>query len=160
MNIYNWNKSIIFKLRLFSIIFHITHRKSYWAIRIKIRMSDQGLLKASERGDLNRVQQLLTNKNVNVNCKDIWILKHSWDFNLAFFLLDFKKIIYLRNLLLIFNNTPLFYAASNGHEEIVSQLLEQKGININCKNIWIQKYSPCSNLTFVIIFQKTNSLWN
>ena len=34
-----------------------------------------------------------------------------------------------------FNDTPLIYAALNGHSEIVETLLSQEGIEINCKNI-------------------------
>ena len=36
------------------------------------------LLKASEEGDINSVQNLLSIKDINVNCKDILIKKHSY----------------------------------------------------------------------------------
>ena len=39
----------------------------------------------------------------------------------------------------IFNETPLLFASKNGHTEIVQLLLSQPGIEINCKDIWIQK---------------------
>ena len=40
-------------------------------------MSNQDLLDASKNGDLKSVQRLLTNKNIDINCKDILIQNHS-----------------------------------------------------------------------------------
>lgn len=37
-------------------------------------MSNQDLLKACEVGDIKSVQQLLNNKKIDINCKDILIL--------------------------------------------------------------------------------------
>ena len=48
-------------------------------------------------------------------------------------------LTYIWNWISIFNNTPLICASSNGHTEIVQLLLSQPGIEINCKNIWMQK---------------------
>ena len=40
-------------------------------------MSNKDLLNASEKGDLKSVQRLLTNKNIDINCKNILIQNHS-----------------------------------------------------------------------------------
>ena len=49
--------------------------------------------------------------------------------------------------------TPLICAAYHGHTEIVDHLLLQPKIDINCKNILIQKHSCNSNLIFLMKFQ-------
>ena len=44
------------------------------------------------------------------------------------------------NLISVFNSTPLIVASLEGHTEIVQLLLSQREIEINCKDILIQKY--------------------
>ena len=39
-------------------------------------MKNKNLIDASENGDLKLVQQLLTNKKININCTDISIQKY------------------------------------------------------------------------------------
>ena len=48
---------------------------------------------------------------------------------------------HLWNLTLTFNWTALIYAAYNGRTEIVRLLLAQTGIDINIKDILMQKHS-------------------
>ena len=51
------------------------------------------------------------------------------------------------------NNTPLILASLNGHVQIVQLLLSQPGIDINCKDIWIQKSFIIFKYTYLMRFQ-------
>ena len=53
------------------------------------------------------------------------------------------------NLNQSFHDTPLICAAREGHIEIFDYLLSQPNIDINCRDILIQKYSFYSNLFFI-----------
>ena len=57
-------------------------------------MSNQELLIASEKGELEKVQQILINKGVNINCQNILSLKNHSISN-SLFLMIFKfKLFY------------------------------------------------------------------
>lgn len=48
-------------------------------------MSNQELLIASDKGELEKVQQILINKRVNINCQNILSLKKSFNLKHPFF---------------------------------------------------------------------------
>ena len=80
---------------------------------------------------LNLVKQISTVKTFEYN-------NQSWHSN---FWLFHEISIWndIWNWISIFDSTPLIYASKNGHTEIVQLLLSQPSIEINWKNIWMQK---------------------
>lgn len=77
-------------------------------------------------------------------------MKNKITFEIQNFLLYLILInIYLWNLAWTFNYTSLMWAVQNNHMEVFQLLLEQKGIDINCKDIWMQNHSWYSIPTFL-----------
>lgn len=56
------------------------------------------------------------------------------------FLMKFTNTFISRNLTLIFYFTALNIATCNNNIEIVRELLSRKDIDVNKKNIWIQRH--------------------
>ena len=102
---------------------------------------------AAHHGHTEIVDHLLLQPNIDINIKGILNQKHSWYSNLISISNHFW------NWNQSFNWTPLICSAANGHTEIVNYLLSQPNIDINCKNILIQKHSFYSNLIFLMKFQ-------
>ena len=91
------------------------------------------LIYAAYNGHTEIVQLLLSNPNIDINCKNVLIWKHLYHSNLIF--LWYSSFYHFWNLIWKFNYTPLIVASSIGYTEIVKLLLSQSGIEINCKDI-------------------------
>lgn len=54
-------------------------KANYWALFLLffyIQMTNQSLIDASSKGDIESVRSILSQKKISVNCMDIWLLIH------------------------------------------------------------------------------------
>ena len=101
--------------------------------------NNTALIVATEKDHSDIVRELISQESIDVNIKDIWITKNSWCSKLNFYWIT--KLTHLWNFIWQFNNTALFLAAFKGNLEIVRELISQKSIDVNIRNIWFIIYS-------------------
>ena len=125
---FEWKKLIIYKLQTFFFVFYL----------FSFEM-ESNFLQASQEGNVSTVKEILESCTININYKEyIWLQKLIIKFQTYFFY--FISIFnHLWNWIPICNYTSLICASKEGHTQIVQLLLSQPGIEINCKDIWIQK---------------------
>lgn len=105
------------------------------------------LICASRYGYIEIVQELLSQKDININIQDIWIQKflHSSAYHFTY---GIEKSKLLWSLHLKFNVTALTMAVLKEKTEIVRLLLAQNDIDTNRKDIYIHKHSLYLNRSF------------
>ena len=107
------------------------------------------LILAASKGYKEIVELLIKQEGIDINIQDILNKKKFIMFKSNFF--DYiEQLNYLWNLIRTFNYTALIYAASKGYREIVELLIRQEGTDINIQDIFNQKHSSYSNLSFLI----------
>lgn len=92
------------------------------------------LIHASENGQTEIVEFLLSQPGVQINCKNIYIHNKFIKLALSTFIIFHTSIASGVDILLCYFS-PLIYASMKGYTDIVRLLLSQPGIEINCKNI-------------------------
>ena len=124
--------------------------------------NDTALILAAYNGDIDIVRMILIHPKINVNMTNVFNRKIIYEIWINFFIHSIFEFTNFNEIkFFTFNQTALHLAAKKGHLEIVRLLLSSGQIDINLKDILIQKkFIKLWNEFFLMIFAFFIILWN